>query len=244
MDTTTLSYALIAFVVSAFLKGITGLGFSTICLGILTIFIDIKIAIPLVLIPSLSSNVLVMVSALRFWEAVKRFHLVYATVIPGVVIGLWLLYRLDSTIARTCLGAVLLLYGIWGLLNLHHRITERQERRLAVPVGFVNGIVNGLTGSQVMPLLPYLLALNLDKDVFVQTINISFTISSLVMILGLSGLGYLNWPIAGASTLGIAPVALGIWLGSKVRRVLPEAVFRRLVLGMLVVLGSVLVLNV
>jgi len=243
MDAATLSYALIAFLVSAFLKGITGLGFSTICLGILTIFIDIKIAIPLVLIPSLSSNVLVMVSAQRFWDAVRRFHLIYITLIPGVVMGLWLLYRLDSTIARTCLGGVLLLYGIWGLLNLHHRIAERQERRLAVPVGFLDGVVNGVTGSQVMPLLPYLLASRLDKDVFVQTVNLSFTISSLIMIIGVSGMEYLNWPLASASAFGIVPVAVGIWLGSKVRQVTPDTVFRRLVLGMLVVLGLALVLN-
>jgi hypothetical protein len=36
-----------------------------------------------------------------------------------------------------------------------------------LPSGFVTGTINGIIGSQVMPILPYLLALDLNRDVFV-----------------------------------------------------------------------------
>ena len=52
--------------IAAFLKGITGLGFSTICLGMLANIIPLPVAIPMVIIPSLSSNVIVMVQAGHF----------------------------------------------------------------------------------------------------------------------------------------------------------------------------------
>lgn len=59
-----------AFFTASFLKGLTGLGFSTICVAILAVFIDLKLAVPLVFIPSLSSDILVMIDAGRFVELV------------------------------------------------------------------------------------------------------------------------------------------------------------------------------
>ncbi len=116
-------------------------------------------------------------------------------------------------------------------------LPPRLEPVLNAPVGFVTGVVNGLTGSQVMPVLPYFVALKLDKDLFVQSINISFTASSLVMLLGLSNLGLLSWSIAGVSAIGIPLVAAGIWLGGKIRRRIPDEQFTTVVLVLLMLLG-------
>ena len=218
MDSQVVFVSLLAFFVSAFLKGITGLGFSTICLGLIASFIDLKVAIALVLIPSLSSNVLVMVQARRFGEAMRRFWLLFLSAMPGLAIGLWLLGTVHSTQARAVLGFVLFLYGLWGLSRADVALSRRAERWLTVPVGLTTGVVNGLTGSQVMPVLPYLLALRLHPDLFVQAINVSFTASTLVMFVGLGKLGLLSWPIAVVSAMGIAPVAVGIWLGGRIRR--------------------------
>jgi uncharacterized membrane protein YfcA len=233
----TIAYVLLAFLTAAFLKGITGLGFSTICLGLLASFVDIKIAIPLAIIPSLSSNLLVMVDAGGFRQALGRFWIVYVAAIPGLVLGLWLLGSVQSSVARTTLGVVLLVYGAWGLLRTQTALPAKLEKPLAAPVGFVTGIVNGLTGSQVMPVLPYFMALELPVNVFVQAINISFTVSSVVMLSGLVNLGLMDWSKAGVSVRGIVPVAGGIWAGGKVRKAVPESVFRRLVLALLVALG-------
>ncbi|MCG8529885.1 MAG: hypothetical protein MI749_04390, partial [Desulfovibrionales bacterium] len=55
-----------SFFVAAFLKGLTGLGFSTICISILAVFVDLRLAISLIFLPSLFSNLLVMVEAGHF----------------------------------------------------------------------------------------------------------------------------------------------------------------------------------
>ena len=246
MEFATVIYALAAFLIAAFLKGITGLGFSTICLGLLATFVDIKTAIPLVIIASLASNLLVMVEAGRFLEVLRRFWMVYASALPGLALGLWLLGSVESAVARICLGVVLLGYGLWGLWarpQSELTLPAGPAQVLAAPAGFATGIVNGLTGSQVMPVLPYFLALRLEPDVLVQAINTSFTASSLVMLAGLGQIGLLTWEKLGVSAAGIAPVALGIWLGGKIRQRLSEARFRRLVLLLLVGLGLNLTLT-
>jgi hypothetical protein len=107
-----------------------------------------------------------------------------------------------------------------------------------MPAGFLTGLVNGVTGSQIMPVLPYLMALDLDKDRFVQAINISFTLSTVVMAIGLAGLGLLTGGAGVVSIAGVAVVFAGVTLGTRLRAVLSPEAFRRAVLGLLLVLGA------
>lgn len=244
MDSQTTVYVLLAFFLAAFLKGITGLGFSTICLPILSIFIDLKAGIPLVLVPSLSSNILVMAQAGRFKEALQRFWPLYISAIPGLVIGVSILSSVKSSWSRAVLGAILFIYALWAWRTQSRVLSTQAERRWSSPVGLVTGVVNGITGSQVMPVLPFMLALQLHKDLFVQAINLSFTLSSLVMLVLLSRFGILSWDILGVAVIGILPVAFGIFLGGKLRQRLPDEAFRKVVLVFLLVIGLSLIVRV
>ncbi len=244
MDSPTIIFILSVFFFSAFLKGITGLGFSTICLPILCTAIDIKTAIPAVILPSIASNLLVMAEAGRFGEALGRFRLLYFSALPGLVLGLIFLGSVPSAWPRAVLGLVLVSYAAWALNQKRFSLSSSAARLLKIPVGLATGLVNGLTGSQVMPVLPYLISLNLNKNLFVQSINIHFTISSLVMLAGLAGLGFLTRSLLLIALAGVLPVALGIKLGGLFRRRLSQEVYRRLVLVFLILVGLKLLLGV
>ncbi len=94
-----------------------------------------------------------------------------------------------------------------------------------------------------MPILPYLLALNLNRDVFVTAINLSFTFSSIFMLIGLSKFGLISLPMLVVAVVGTLFVALGITLGAHVRKQLSSDVYKRLVLLLLMVLGVSLLLK-
>jgi len=237
MDTQTIVIVLGSFLVSAFLKGFTGLGFSTICLGILAMFMDLKLAIPLVFLPSLCSNIIVMVQAGRFFEALRRFWPLFLSALPGLVIGILLLSHSSSEGPRALLGVVMLSYGIWALKNEIVPISGRQEKLLLAPVGFVSGIVNGVTGSQLMPIMPFLLSVKMERDIFIQTINCAFTLNTLVMLAGLGKLGLVTLPVLYLSGAGIIPVALGIFLGGLLRKRVTDVIYRKAVLVLLVIMG-------
>ena len=224
------------FLFAAFLKGTAGLGFATTSLGIMASYLDMRLAIPLVVIPSLLSNAMVMIDAGGFIPILRRFWLLYVAALPGLALGLWLLGSGDTTLPRAVLGVSMVLYGIWGLWGGHFSL--RHSPWLAGAVGVLTGLVNGLTGSQIMPILPYLMSLNLTKDELVQAINTSFTLASLVMLVGLNRLGLFSAEVGMVSTVGAAPVFAGIWLGGRVRRLLPEAVFRPVLVGLIPLLGA------
>jgi len=236
----TLAAVAAAFLLAAFVKGATGLGFSTCALPLLALSIGIREALPLVLAPSIASNLLVMRGAGHFRETVRRFWPLCLAVLPGIALGVALLVWVDPLIAGAALGLVLVGYAAFALARPPLMLSSGLERPLQWPVGLVNGVVNGLTGSQVMPLLPYLLALQLDPNRFVQAINCVFTFSSLAMAVGLSEAGLLTGPAAAVSVLGLLPVWIGVKLGEALRRRLPAESFRKAVLLLLILLGVVL----
>ncbi|MFM9842821.1 MAG: sulfite exporter TauE/SafE family protein [Dongiaceae bacterium] len=249
MDPLQLAIVGFGLLIAGVVKGATGLGYSTCALPVLTLAVGLHTAMPLVLFPSLASNLTVMAGAGHFRATLRRFLWLYLALLPGLGLGLLLLLRIDQDAAASVLGLVIVAYCVFAFWRIDLRLAGRFERPLLagrferplqIPVGLLNGLINGLTGSQIMPLVPYMLSLRLDPRRFVQAVNIGFTLSSLVMVVGLSQAGVLTGTTFLVSVAGIAPAMLGGWLGGKLRERLPEAKFRPLVLGVLMVLGAIL----
>lgn len=243
MDEIDYIFIMIAYVIAASIKGVTGIGFSTSCLPIMALRLDLKVAIPLVIVPSIISNIAVMIQAGRFKEAVKRFWPLYLSSIPGLLLGLSLLVAIQVAAAKAILGLVLIAYALWALINKPASLSAEWEHRLKSPAGFCTGFVNGLTGSQVMPSLPYLLSLNLPKNDFVQAINISFTLSSLVMLVGMNQLGYLPPSTFLLAVAGLIPVLGTLYIAGFLQKRLSGDTHRKLILGFLLFMGVVLLLK-
>lgn len=241
MDPLALAIALAAYFYAAFVKGLTGLGFSTSCIAWLVLAFGLHEALPLLIVPSVASNLMVMVEAGHFRESARRFWPLYLSLLPGLLLGLWLLGRIDPQTGAAILGVVLIGYSVFALARPGVVLPPRLERPFGPITGFLTGLVNGMTGSQVMPVLPYLMALRLDPARFVQAINIAFTLSSLVMVLGLSRLGYMTWHAAAISVAGLLPVFFGVRLGTRVRNCLSPEQFRLAVLALLALLGAILI---
>jgi uncharacterized membrane protein YfcA len=241
LDTEILIYIAAVYVIAGFVKGFSGLGFSAISIGILATFLDLAVAIPLVVIPSTASSLLVMIEAGGFKSALRKFWPLYISALPGLAIGIWLLVRPEVNIAKSVLGGLLLLYAIWGLLNPTVALPPRFQTVLQGPIGFFTGLFSGLTGVAVMPVSPFLLSLNLTPNLFVQALNISFVVSSSVLVLSLGGLGYIGSQSILLSLCAIIPVALAVKYGSLLRRHVSEKLFKIVVLFIMLFLGINLV---
>jgi uncharacterized protein len=240
MDPTMAAVAGAAFFFAAFSKGITGMGFATTCLPIIALTMGLEVALPLVLVPSVTSNIIVQIEVGHFRESIRRFWPMLIAGMIGVAMGLALLTWMEARLAAAVLGVVLIVYGMFALNTPNLTLPAQYEKPLGPVTGLATGIINGLTGSQLMPVLPYLMALHLDRERFVQAINCSFTLSSIVMAIGLSKIGLMNTETALVSTLGIVPVWVGLKLGGKIRRRLAPELFRKLVIYMLMASGVLL----
>lgn len=243
MDTHILIVVYATFFAAAFIKGLTGLGFVSSCIPVIAIFMKLEEAIPLVVLPSISSNVIMIYQTGRLRQSVRRFWLLYISAFPGIYAGVVLLNSAGNYAAKLILGVISILYSLLLLLRIDISIPEEKERILSVPVGLTNGFLNGFTGTQVIPMLPYLLSLRLDRDGLINAINLGFTLSIMVLLIIFGRFNLLTKEIIAVSLIGIIPIVAGIYLGGKLRHKISEERFRIAVLIILIFIGINLIIN-
>jgi uncharacterized membrane protein YfcA len=90
----------------------------------------------------------------------------------------------------------------------------------------LTGLLASITGVFVVPNVPYLQALGLDRDDLIQALGLSFTVSTVALGIGLAANGALPAATLGASLLTLAPALIGMAIGQAVRGHISPPVFR------------------
>jgi uncharacterized membrane protein YfcA len=224
-------------------KGATGLGYASCALPFLVSAIGLKPAMALVLVPAMATNVSVAFTTGHFLEIARRFTSLYVAMIPGIAIGICLLLWISQSIAVKMLGAIMIGYVALTLLRPRYSLPANLERLLQFPTGLLNGVVTGLTGSQVMPLFPYMMALDLDPNRMVQAINLAVMIASTVLAFGLIATGIMTVQLLGVSVIAVVPALLGVEIGARARKRIPVSQFRRAVLLILLMMGILMIVR-
>jgi hypothetical protein len=240
-DPSALAVAAAGLFLAGGVKGLTGLGYATTALPFLVLAFGLETAMALVTMPTLATCLSLAISAGRIRETLADFRSLYIAMLPGIAIGVGSLVVTNASLASRLLGTIMIAYVALSMAKPVLRLSSIAARRLQAPVGLANGIVTGLTGSQVMPLLPYVLALELETEQRVQVINLAVTIASLAMVLGLLGTGVMTMPLLAGSLAGIVPAVLGVAIGDRVRKQMPEKGARTAVLLVLMAMGIALV---
>ncbi len=96
----------------------------------------------------------------------------------------------------------------------------------ALGIGLLTGLVTAATAVFVMPLVPYLQTLRLDKDAMVQALGLSFTIATVALAWRLQAAGT-PMLLSADAALALAAAFVGLWLGSRVRARLSGPAFQR-----------------
>lgn len=233
----------LVFLLAGFVKGVIGLGLPTVAMGLLGAVMAPAQAAALLIIPSFVTNVWQLLTGPRFWPLVRRLW----PMMVGVCIGTWagagLLAADTSGRATMALGIALVLYAAVSLAAVRFRVPAAAEWWLSPLVGGATGVVTGATGVFVIPAVPYLQALDLDKEELVQALGLSFTISTLALAAGLMREGVLATSMAGTSLLALAPSLVGMFVGQYLRLRVQPPVFRRWFLIGLLVLGGYLAIK-
>ncbi|MFY9643468.1 MAG: sulfite exporter TauE/SafE family protein [Rhodomicrobium sp.] len=236
-------FAISGLFLAGIIKGATGIGYSSCALPFLAAALDLKAAIVLLVVPAMASNVAVLFTTGSLERALKKFWPLYLSTLPGILGGVSLLMLVDKRIPTQILGVIITAYAIQAWLKPSFVLQPRIAQAAQVPVGLLNGLLTGFTGSQVMPLMPYMMSLKMDAGLFVQAVNIAVVIASLFLGFGLWATGAMAAPDLGLSVLAVAPALFGVRLGTWSRQHIPPAHFRSIVLAVLLLIGVSLFLR-
>lgn len=243
MDPVLLAVAAFGLFFAGIVKGTTGIGYSSCALPFLVPVVGLQQAIVLIVMPAILSNIFVAFSAGHFREIFARFWPLYVATPVGIVVGVAFLSSIDQRLSIAILGSVIVAYAAMSLLQPNLALKQPWDRILNAPVGFATGLLTGLTGSQVMPLLPYMMGLHLEPNRLIQAINLAVTITSIFLGIGLLLSGLMDVPSLGLSLLAVIPAVVGVSLGNRVRGLLPVPLFRRLMLAVLLAIGMMFILR-
>ncbi len=228
------------FVLAGVVKGVTGLGLPTVSMGLLAVVMTPLEAAALVVLPSFLTNVWQLIAGPSLRPIISRLCPMMLAVCFGTWSGAGLMTGSHSRYGTLFLGVVLIIYGMTALASLHIKIERAHEPWLGPVVGALTGIITAATGVFMIPSVPYLQAIGLEKEDLVQALGLSFTVSTIALSINLALAGAFKVALAGPTLGVLAMAALGMWLGQALRLRLSPRTFRRWFLIGLVLLGAYL----
>ncbi|MDX2204755.1 MAG: sulfite exporter TauE/SafE family protein [Hyphomicrobiaceae bacterium] len=241
----TLTLALVAatFLLAGFVKGVIGLGLPTIAMGLLALTMPAAQAAAILVVPSIVTNFWQMLDGPGMRLILRRLW----PMLAGICLGTWaaagMLTGAPSRLTQGLLGAAIAVYGGLGLAAVRFSVPPGLERWLSLPMGLATGALGAGTGVFVIPSVPYLSALGLSRDLLVQALAVSFTVSTLALAGNLLAGKAFTLEIAGVSLIALLPALAGMALGQAARTRLSEQGFRRVFFAGLVALGGYIVVR-
>jgi hypothetical protein len=232
-----------AFGLAGFVKGVVGLGLPTISMGLLSLMLAPAQSAALLVVPSLVTNVWQLLAGPDFRGVARRLWPMMLAVCVGVWMGGGWLVGDNAGTARMGLGACLVVYATLGLRAVRFRVSPPAERWLGPPVGLATGLVSAATGIFVLPAVPYVQALGLEKEDLIQALGLSFLVGTVALGAGLAKDGAYDAANLIGSAFALAPALAGMALGTKLRHRLPGESFRRWFLAGMLALGCYLALR-
>ncbi|QRY80269.1 sulfite exporter TauE/SafE family protein [Pseudomonas sp. PDNC002] len=234
-----LELIVLTFLLAGLVKGVVGLGLPTVAVGLLGLVMPPMQAAAILVVPSTVTNIWQLAAGPRFLGLLKRLWGMLVGIVIGTLAVGWLLAGENWPAATPLLGVALILYALLGLSNKRFSVAPRHERWLSPLIGVVTGGITAVTGVFVIPAVPFLQALGLEKDDLVQALGLSFTVSTLALAITLSQHGsLLQADVLGLSLLALLPALIGMYLGTWLRSRISPLAFRRCFFGGLLLLGA------
>lgn len=226
-----------AFLLAGFVKGTLGLGLPTVAMGLLATTMAPGQAIAIVIVPAIVTNIWQTFVGPYLRDILRRLW----PLMLGTVVGIWinagLLTGPYAAYGTVVLGALLVIYAIVGLSRFNFKVARRHEKWVGGIVGVITGMISAATGVQVIPSMPFMQAIGMDKDELVQALGVFFTTATLALAFNLTASGLLTAATALPGAVAMVASFTGMFIGQAVRTRMQPDVFRRWFLISMILLG-------
>jgi uncharacterized membrane protein YfcA len=225
------------FLLAGLIKGVLGLGLPTVSVGLLAVAMPPSRALAIVIVPAIVTNIWQTFAGPYLRDIIRRLWPLMA----GVALGIWLnagsLTGAHARYGNVALGVLLVIYATVGLSKFHFQVAPRNEKWVGGIVGVVTGVISASTGVQVIPSMPFIQAIGMEKDELVQALGVFFTVATIALGFTLSRSGLLSGATALPGAVAMVFSFAGVFIGQAVRSRMPAESFRRWFLIAMILLG-------
>ena len=211
---------------------------------IIAIFLDVKLAILLTLLPTAVVNVASIYSNESLTTTLKKYLWLAVACLAGALTGAWVLSVSEASSYRLLLALLILLflwiarYGVlpraWCLAN---------PLAALIIVGLVGGFSAGTTNVMVAVLLIYFLSMNVARSEMISAMNLCFLLGKLAQIVVFYSAGLVNSGFL-AATIPLGVCAYGaLKYGQHIGQHIPQERYRQMLHILLAVLAVILIVQ-
>src|SRR5882762_10096723 len=224
-------WTLLAVFVAGTVKGTAGLGFPTLATPLLSLAVDVKTAVVLLILPNIVMDGIQFARRGAPTETIRRL-------VPLLIGG-----AIGTVIGTLLLGGFVVAFVALNATRFSPRLPRAWEPWAGPVAGFVAGVVGGITNVPGTPLAMYFYALGMSKMDFLASTAFTFLIYKLVQIGAVAWYGLLTTALAATSValtgIALAGFVVGLWIQNR----LDQRAFNRAVLALLGALGLWLIVR-
>lgn len=202
---------------AAFIHGAFGFGFPTVATPLLTLVMDLRSAVLLTLIPTISINLISILLEKQWRLALRRFWPIPVFTFLGSFLGTHVLLRVDPEPFRLLLAVMLI-----GSLLSDHFYRAQHERQVPgwvmAGLGLTLGLLAGVSNVFAPVLVAYALLTRMPAALMVATFNLTFLFSKSGQIAGFVSEEAFTEQALVMTLYALPLVLLALWLGIRLRK--------------------------
>lgn len=225
----------LALALGGLAKGVTGLGLPAIAVPIMAAFLGVEQAVMIMVLPTLVTNLWLTWRLRDCYREIPEAPRVVVAGMPGIALGAAFLYLASERLLATVLSLWVLAYLVLRFFHPQLALSRNARLRLAFPVGFASGTLQGATGICAPVIVPYVDAIGATPRVYVFTFAAVFMSLSLTHLVVLGSLQAYTPLLFGQSLLAVAPAMACVPVGGWLRRYIRPELFGVLIRLLLLV---------
>ncbi len=231
--------AIFVAVFAGVVKGTLGFAMPLIILSGLGAFLDPKLALAGLILPTVVSNALQTFRGgiAQFIETVQLFWRYLLIIGIAIFLTAQVAAQLPTRVFYGALAVPVIIVSLIQLLGF--RLTIRTENRLKSQwvMGGISGIMGGLAGTWGPTTVLYLLAIDTPKNRQMVVQGVIYGFGSFILFGAHLNSGILNAQTALFSAMLVVPGIIGMMIGFRIQDRLNQALFRKLTLIFLMIAG-------
>lgn len=194
----------------SFVQGMVGFGLGMVSVPLLSLFLDVKMAIPIATVFGWLITIPVCLK-MRQHINFKLAFILYIPAIVGIQFGGELLKNVDSAYILLVMGAILILVGGSTLVNRPIRVKDNMLS--AIACGLLSGVLGAGAGESGPPIVTYMNCLKVSAERIKATTNFYFFMAMLTVIFKLFSNGVITYDVAVITAWSIPAMLAGGIMG-------------------------------
>jgi len=226
------------FLMAGFIQGLSGFGSALLAMPLLTIFIDVRIAVPLCILNSFLITIYLSFKLKDYMEIKKILPLIIGS-LPGIYLGIVFLKSMEPDLIKILLGLLIVSYCLYTLV--FRPAPRKIHRAWAYIAGFGTGFIGSAFSAGGPPAIIYTTLTGWSKNHIKATLTGFFLIGNIFVIIGHAASWLTNTLVLKYMLASAGSVLLGVYLGSLFYDKTDTRVYLKVILITLMALGVMMI---